>query len=449
MKKVFTIFFTSLLLFSCDKDQAYEKDKAVSAFVSIDQNPIDQSLKEVAIALPEQKNSNFWSASPAKENQQIENFKFDFSIIEKGFFSKHEEISLSSSSKFFFFYLGSPKDHFVFSPIIKDDKAFILDTAGVLSVVDLQSKKRLWKSQIFKKSFLKNYQTPKIGYGNDKIAAIGGSNQIAVASAEDGKVLWSKDISSIPVSSPVIDENFVYVIGNNNKLYAFDLQNGDLKFIHSGVARNTAILGAANPLIYLDAIIVSYSSGEIYALNKKSGQVMWSQDLNLNKAVNSDFYLNDIDATPIAKDGVVYAIGNGGLMAAIDFISGNFLWRKKIAGITDFWKAGEFLYVINNDDKLMAIYEKTGAIKWISNLPDYEDSKKPQSKFSYSGIVMAGDKLLISKNAGELLIVSPFDGKIEQNFAIGRKIFHAPIIVDGKIYLNSIGKWSVDLIEVK
>jgi len=196
-------------------------------------------------------------------------------------------------------------------------------------------------------------------------------------------------------------------------------------------------------------LLVSYSSGEIYALKKQTGDAVWSQDLNISKATSSDFYLNDIDATPLVKDGIVYAIGNGGLTAAIRLKDGNFLWKKQIAGIVDFWAAGEFLFMIDNSDKLLAVSKKTGGIKWISQFPELKKPGKPQTKIFYSGLVMAGDKLLISRADGQLLIASPFDGKIEKTFEIKKKISHSPVVVNGKIYLHSIGKYTIDLIEIQ
>jgi outer membrane protein assembly factor BamB len=449
MRRFLPIIALISLLCACDKDKDYDREKAISAFVSIDPVRVDKSLENIEIKIPSQINLDDWTSNASSQNQNIENFQLDFSIIERGFFTKRKEISLDSSSKFWMLYWGSKNDRFVFQPIIKDKKIFTLDTAGVLSAIDLESEKRLWKVRIFQKFLLKNYKTPRIGYANGKIIAIAGTNQIAAASDVDGSILWSKEISSILISNPVIDGNLAYVLANNNKLYAFDVENGELSWVHSGVSANTAIFGAADPVVHNDYLIVSYSSGEIYALNKKTGESMWSQDLNLNKATSSDFYLNDIDATPLVKDGLVYTIGNGGLMMAIDLKSGNYLWRKKIAGITDFWGAGDFLFVINNDNKLLAVSKKTGGIKWISQLPYLEKDKKLQTKFIYSGLVMAGDKLVISKADGEILIASPLDGKVEKTFNIGKRISHSPIAIDGKIYLNSIGKWTIDLIEVK
>lgn len=449
MKNFFLLIIISAALFSCDKDKTYDKEKAVSAFIAIDPVRIDEALANVEIKIPPQENIDFSSANPALQNSKIENFKFDFTFSEKGFFKKYQEIKLQSSSKFLALYLGDEVDNFVYHPVIFDNKAFIVKTSGMVYAIDLATEKTLWKKSVFAKSFIKNYKTAKISYANGNLFVINGSNQVAALSAETGEVLWVKDLLAIAISTPVSDGKNVFVLTDTNKLYALNNATGELVWMHSGVLKNTAIFGAATPVIYGDFLVVSYSSGEIYALNKNTGESLWTQDLNLNKATSSDFYLNDIDATPLVADNMVYAIGNGGAIAAFDVVSGNYLWRKKIAGITDFWGAGEFLFVINNDNKLIALSKKTGGIKWISQLPDYKKKGKAQTKFIYSGIVMAGDRLMISRSDGEFIIASPENGKIEKTYNIGRRILHAPIIVDGKIYLNSIGGWTNSLIELK
>jgi len=453
MLKIYFLILITLLTSCADKDKDYDKTKAVSAFAAIDPIVVDPSLESVSVSLPKQQENHFWGASGAvsgsAQNQQIENFAKDFSL-ETSFFSfqKLPTVSIKTAAQFWTFYSGQFDDRFVFTPVIKGDKIFFLDTGGTLIAYDLKMDKKIWKSRIFQRMFLKNYQAPKISYKDGKIFAIAGVNKIVAVDEVDGKIIWSKDISSIPISSPVVDENLLYVTTNDNKLYAFNAKDGELQWVQSGILRTTAIFGAADPIIYKDVIVVSYSSGEIYALNKKTGEAMWSQDLTVSRAINSDFYLNDVDATPVVKDGVVYAIGNGGLMMAVGLRDGNYIWKKEIAGIVDFWLAGDFLYVINNDNKLLAIYKKTGGIKWISQLPNLADKDKLQSKILYNGVIMMGSKLVISSVSGELLLVSPINGNLEKTFDIGKKISHAPIVADGKIYLHRIGKFTIDVVAI-
>lgn len=434
-------FFAFFVIFSCNKDDEYDKTKAISAFAIIDQVAVDSSLQNVAITIPAQKSSSEWTSSASNINQEIENFAFTPNATGKKFLSGSSEI-WSGSRPYFF------SDRFVFEPIIKNNKIYLLDARGVLNCYDLTTKKKIWAKRAFARRLLKLYQNPKIGYFEDKIFAIAGSNVVVALSADSGETLWSKTISSVPVSTPVSDGNMVFVTTNDNKTYALDIADGKLIWVASGINKTTAIFGAANPVIYKNLLLVSYSSGEIYALNKNTSEAVWSQDLNLNKAGNSDFYLNDVDATLIIKKDTIYAIGNGGLMMAINLKNGTYLWKKEIAGITNFWITDDFIYVVNNDDKLLALYKKTGAVKWVEQLPNYKNAKKPETKIIYSGVVMAGDKLLITDSRGKLLLASPFDGKIEQIFNIGGKIFHSPVVVNGKIYLHVLGSYTVNLAEI-
>lgn len=442
-----------LLSSSCsDKKKEYDKTKAVSAFATIDSIGIDSTLEKVDITLPKQQPSDLWNGSSSEENQKIENFSKDFSTRKK-FFSQKREITLSDSDLFWSGFGSTDEDDFVFSPVIQNNKIFTLNAAGKLTAYDLATKKKLWKLRVFPRLLLKNYRSPKIYYTKsaegEKIFAVAGINKVAAIDAVEGKILWLKDLSSITVSAPVSDGNMVYVTTNDNKIYALSAKDGEIQWSVSAILRNTAILGAADPVFYKDQVLAAFSSGEIYALKKKTGEFLWSQDFNLSKANSSDFYLNDVDATPVIKDDTLYSIGNGGLMMALDLKNGNYIWRKEIAGIIDFWLAGDFLFVISNDNKLLAVGKKTGGIKWISQLPNFKKEKKPETKFIYNGVVMAGDKLLVSRTDGELLLLSPIDGTLEKTFSVGKRIYHAPVIVGGKIYLHNMGRFVVDVVEVE
>lgn len=428
------------LLAACADKEDYDRKKAVSAFAIIEEVKIDESLQTVSIKVPPQILNDAWAKQGFAFEPAIENFAFTPKLNSKKFLNK--------SAQTWSGYRPAFADRFVFAPIIRDGKIYLLDASGILTAYCLEGKDKIWENRLFSRKFFKTYQNPRIGYFDKKIFAIAGSNQIVAASEDDGKIIWSKTILSLPVSTPISDGKLVYFTTNDNKTYALDASNGKLVWVSAGINKPTAIFGSAKPLLYKNMLLVSYSSGEIYALNCETGEPLWSQDLNVNKAGDSDFYLNDIDATPIIKNDVVYSIGNGGLMMAISTKNGSYLWKKEIAGITDFWLAGDFLYVINHDDKLLAIQRSNGGIKWISQLPNFKEEKKPETKIIYSGVVMVGDKLIIADSRGKLLVASATDGKIEQTFKINQKIYHAPMVVDGKIYLHTLGRYTVNLVEV-
>ena len=448
-KKLLTIF---LFLFStnCSSEKKYDKTKALPALEYLSEETIDESLKDISIKLPKSQINQIWLGSASKTNQQIENIAKDFSYRESGwFFNKKNEIDLRRTWYKNIFYFEDFAKSFVYSPIISNQKIFNIDSSGDVSAFSLQSKELLWHKRIFEKLWLKNYKVAHLGACDEKLFAVAGVNQIKAINQNNGEILWQKDLSVIFNSTPICDGEAVYISSSDNKTFALNAKNGEIIWIHYGIAKSLAIFGSAQPVVYKDFLIASYSSGEIYAIDKKTGENLWSQDLNLNQVYNSDFFLNDVDATPLVKNDVVYAIGNGGLMKAISLKTGEDIWKKSIASVVDFWLAGDFLYVINSDNKLLAVYKKTGGIKWMVQLPDFRNPKKLATKFNYIGVIMAGDKLLASREDGELFIISPFDGKIEKTFSLNKKVLHVPIIIENNLYFYGMNRYKTKLIEIE
>jgi len=446
------LLITLLLIVStnCCSEKKYDKSKAIDALNFIDDAILDDNLKNIPIKLPKSQKNQIWLGSASKTNQQIENISKEFSYKKSGWlFNKQNEINLKRTWFKNIFYFEDFAKSFVYSPIITNQKIFNIDSSGDLSAFSLQSKELLWHKRIFEKLWLKNYKVAHLGACDDKLFAVAGVNQIKSINLNNGEILWQKDLSVIFNSTPICDGESVYISSSDNKTFALNAKNGEINWIHYGISKSLAIFGSAQPVFYNDILIVSYSSGEIYAINKKTGEVLWTQDLNMNQVYNSDFFLNDVDATPLIKDDVVYAIGNGGLMKAMSLKNGEDIWKKSIASVVDFWLAGDFLFVINSDNKLLAIYKKTGGVKWQVQLPDFKNPKKIATKFNYIGIIMAGDKLIASREDGDLFIISPFDGKIEKTFSLNKKVLHVPIIIENKMYFYGMNRYKTKLIELE
>lgn len=445
---MFNIFLRIIILLSllniassCSKDKTYDKKIAVSAFVFDD--PLQISSKKIDTQIEIQKPIDSWNyGKNFHQNGRVGNLKKDFSY-NKG------KILLKKDSKIYTDFNLFGNSGKIFSPVIYNNRGYFLDNSGLLEAFDLRSEKKLWQTRLYKPDFLTYFDNPKIFASEDKIFASIGNNEIKAININNGKLIWSVKLPSLLISKPVVWGDKLFILADNNKLYTLNSNDGKVIWSHSGILSNMAIYGAADPLISADKVFVSYSSGEIYALNKKDGSEIWSYDLNVNKAVGSNFFLNDIDATPIMRSGRLYVVGNGGLMMAINIQNGDVIWKKRLSSIIDFHLSGNFIYVINNDNKLVALSIGDGSIKWIKELPDFKNPKKPQTKIIYNSVIMAGGLLMVNSVDGELFILSPKTGKLLQNIDIGGKNFHSPIVIDDKIYFYKQGLMTRYLVSYK
>lgn len=443
----YLLFF--LLFFDCSSEKKYDKSKAIP-LISLNQKiEASENLKNFQIVIPQSLNNDSWLGSSSLLNQRIENIAKDFANEEVGWWNKKNEIKIDRTWYKNIFYYEDFAKSFVYSPTIINNKIFILDSSGDMTAFSLDTKKKIWHKRIFDKLWLKNYKVAHLGSCHNQLFAIAGVNQIKSVNQDDGNIIWTKDLSVVLNSAPICDEQNIYISSSDNKTFALNYKTGDISWIHYGMPKSLAIFGNSQPVIAGDSLILTYSSGEIFAVNKKTGENLWNNDLNSSRNYSSNFFLSDIDATPLVKDNVVYAVGNGGFMKAISLKNGNEIWQLPIASIIDFWLAGDFLFVINNDNKLLAVYKKTGEIKWFVQLPDFKNPKKINSKYQYIGIVMAGSKLMIARQDGELFIVSPYDGKIEKQYSLNKRILHVPVVLNNKIYFYGMSRFKTKLIELE
>ncbi len=436
-KTVFIISLSAiLLLIGCSGNKKTKPIDSQSIISLSTSNKVDDMLKGIAIDIPSQKIVKFWPAN-IQTNLDIEN-------IYKIFNHKKKSLDIKKSiiySKF----LVNGYDSVGSVALIDKDIAFYLEPSGYLVAINLENKKVHWRKKIFK-NINSSSRYPKIGENKDIIFSVIGDNQIVATLKKEGLELWRKEISAIPIASPIANQEVLLILASD-KLYCLNSKTGEIIWIHSSSTNSLGLVGSSNPIIYQDFVIVGYSSGELYKLDIRSGEVKWSRNLNIKIANSSNFYLNDIDSNIVIKDNVVYVASNNGILNAFNLENGENLWGKSlfnnpessllyIGSASNFWLAGNFIYSINGENQLIVLDKKSGKIKQILNLPHFKNPKKPQTKIIYNGLVMAGGKIVISSIDGNFIIYDPIDNKIEYSYNSGFGKNNMPIIINNKIYIN-------------
>ncbi len=122
--------------------------------------------------------------------------------------------------------------------------------------------------------------------------------------------------------------------------------------------------------------------------------------------------LDDIAGRPVIDRGVVYAISQSGLMAAFSMNTGERMWSRDIGGIQTPWAAGEFVYVLDNNARVLCLTRKEGRVRWIHQLPQYEDLEDKEDPILWAGPVLVSDKLILTSSNGYAQALSPYDGKL-------------------------------------
>ena len=204
---------------------------------------------------------------------------------------------------------------------------------------------------------------------------------------------------------------------------------------HQGITEAAGILASTNAAVSGETVIAPYTSGEVFALRVQNGQVGWSDVLSRTGHVTALSQLDDIAGRPVIDRGVVYAISQSGLMAAFSVNTGERMWARDIGGIETPWAAGDYVYVLDLNARVICLTRKEGKVRWIHQLPQYEDLEKKRHPILWAGPVLVQDKLLVTSSDGYAQTLSPYDGKLGGRVEIPGGTTIAPIVADGTVYL--------------
>lgn len=416
MKKIFFTLFSVLSLVACTEKKVILGDRKDIFLID---NNIEILANKDDIKLSNTETFKNYYGDNSTLNAYIENYKVD------GFSLQKNKIS---SKKF------GVKKYFFSSPIIVDNILYTLDAKGNLIAKDTNNlNKTLWKTSIINKNNYINYFGGKITYYNDVIYIADRINEI-IAVSKDGEILWEKQLNAVPISTPVVYENTIYVITNDNKLYALDTDGGRIKWINYGTAKSSAILGAANPVIYKDYVIASYSSGELVIMNRKTSEVIYTSNLTGRYFIFSNFELTDIDSTPIIKDNILIATASNGVTEAINLDNMQVLWKQNFPSLTNIVINNDFAYLITTDNIVMSLNIKDGKVAWYTQLDTFKDMKKKKDLIYYKAIAMINNKLYAFNNVNQYKIIDPYNGNVLENKETEFNFYNIPYSLNNKLY---------------
>ncbi|MDC0461918.1 PQQ-binding-like beta-propeller repeat protein [Alphaproteobacteria bacterium] len=291
-------------------------------------------------------------------------------------------------------------------PIIADNRLFSIGGNSVLHAFDFTSGDELWTV-----SLDANTDNPfpgingGIAYENGTVIAHAGKRNLYAIDAETGAIIWQKKLEVSLRGGPTLNEvNDLVVTDLDGQVYVFRLSDGVLKWRRSGFPVDTIVYGTPSPAIMGKNIIVSGQAGEIAVYELPSGDLVWADSLASFNPRTPLERLGDIRAFPATDAENAYFISQSGRMSAFEVDTGFELWAKPLSGIEMPWVAGQSIFVVTIDGRLIAIRKTDGAVRWVTELPGAipEGIPATQNLPRYVGPLVANSEVLLVRDTGEL-----------------------------------------------
>lgn len=325
-------------------------------------------------------------------------------------------------------------------PVIADGKVFTIDAYATITALRASDGSVLWTREAEDSAAAEAGLGGGLAYQNGWLFAAFSNGEVVGMNARSGEEVWRRDLV-VPIrTAPAVAGGKVLVLTADNQLYALNGADGQPVWRHAGYFETAGLLGGPTPAVGDDVVVAPYSSGEVFALGLESGLPLWGDSVQRPRRTVASADINDIDGFPVIDGDRVYVAGNGGEMAAIDLERGTRLWDQDLTSNETPWVAGEFIYALTVRGEVVCLLRDGGRVRWVSPLPRFEDPADPASEpITWSGPVLAGDRLLLAGSNGRAVSMSPYTGELLGEIELPDGVSVPPVVADGTVYILTNG----------
>lgn len=331
---------------------------------------------------------------------------------------------------------GSNRQRLGAAPVVAEGKVFVVDVDANVHAFNADSGSTLWTVALSKGD---ENKAARFGggasYDAGRVYATDGLGDVVALNAADGAEVWRAKPGGPLRGAPTIANGQVYVLSQDNQLFALDQTDGKVVWTGTASVETQGVFGVAAPAAAAGTIVAGFSSGELNAYRYENGRTLWQDALSRTSISTSVSSLADIDADPVIADGRAYAVGQGGRMVAVEIATGQRLWEQNFASIATPWLAGEWLFVITDDARLVCLSRANGKVRWIGQLQAYKNEKKKKNPYTWYGPVLAGDRLWLTNSRGELVGASPADGSVQTTIEAADAFTLPPVVANQTLYV--------------
>lgn len=257
-----------------------------------------------------------------------DNGKLYFGSVNGYFFCLDE----SNPQKYFWRYITYSKIYV--APLVIGNIVYFAADNGLVYAFDKITGKEIWNTP-----FKANNKINSAISGDDtSIFFISQDGNLYAVHPLTGALLWKKIVGPNVKSTPVIKENYVYVLNNMGQLLAINRTTRNLDWYYSlNQDTNTT------PAVSGDLAIIIGKNGKIACIDLKTGKARWEKNLSGN-----------FDTSPIVTDKYIFIGDSASTLYMLSIENGSTSWFEKFEKgfYNDFSIQDNRLYTVGLDFSL-------------------------------------------------------------------------------------------------
>jgi outer membrane protein assembly factor BamB len=332
-------------------------------------------------------------------------------------------------------------------PVAAAGKVFTLDAQASVSAHDAQTGALIWRINMRPNDNKRDREGfgGGLAYAGGKLYMTSGFRLAAQIDATTGRVGWRTRTEQPIHGAPTVYGGRVMAVALDNTLLTFDAATGAPGWNYQGLSESARILSASSPAVSGDTVVAAFGSGELVALRTANGNDLWNNALSRASRTSALSEIRDIAGRPVIYQGDVFAVSHSGVFAATDLRTGQARWSLPVVGVTSPLPAGDVVYVVGTDGKLLCVARESGQIYWVQDLDaGYVPKKKgglwgigshTVPKPLWSNPILVNSRLILVSSTGQLAALNAKTGVVERKVELGAPALIGPIAAGNSIYV--------------
>jgi outer membrane protein assembly factor BamB len=290
-------------------------------------------------------------------------------------------------------------------PVINGETIYAASADGEVIAVNRSSGKTLWEVE------LDSALSGGVGVYGDGLLLGSSEGLVLKLDANSGERLWATPLRGEILSAPQSNGRVVVAQTYDGKLQGLDFATGSLLWTYDSNVPVLTIRGTSTPIVDNDTVYVGFANGRVLALDVQTGGVLWEVRVAISQGRSEIERIVDVDGTMELAAGILYAASYQGSVVAIEVSSGRKIWQQKASSFSGASQSFGNVYVADEDGTLTAYFRNGQGVRWTQPALAYRELSRPTPIGSYVAVAdLEGYVHVLSQVEGEFVGRVKVDG---------------------------------------
>lgn len=304
------------------------------------------------------------------------------------------------------------------SPVVTKDTVYVATETKSVEAFERASFRRKWQFSV------KDGVSSELLLDNNVLYFGANDGNFYALDADFGKVIWKYETKAPVYARATIFNQHIYFQSSDDIVYCLNASDGKWIWHYKrSVTAVTSVRGNSTPALEGNTAYVGFSDGYVVALNANDGNLIWEQKIHKGTK------FTDVDAMPLLDDKQLYCPSYDGELYALDKTRGAVLWHIDIGGSKKVLMDDKTLYLASSNGNVYSVNKENGRVGWKFEL----DQGTP------TAMVQRGNFLAFGGSQGYFYAIHKGDGSLAYRYSVGTRsgFVSSPFSFDREIYILS------------